>query len=261
MYRPFHDRCYICPTSLTWGIADIANNDVPVYYASITAILFTNLLKAEDEIEGLMCYRTKQTPRPAGVCAVTVHYYLGNCSIYSYELWGGRRSPNIKEGHCSERIDHADESISKPETYRIVCYCWSNPYCAGMFSSFEEQIGKKLRNEDKRMYYQCFEDNLKNNAFLTIPALSTTLAQPTQELTHTPFETASHPKRPYLSEEAKIRRKVRANIRFRYLDWAIKRNLIILLVIAVFMAISGYFYYGESAPDLAKLAKKTPKDT
>ncbi|RCN50938.1 hypothetical protein ANCCAN_02951 [Ancylostoma caninum] len=53
------------------------------------------------------------------------------------------------------------------------------------------------------------------------------------------------PSKPYLSAEAK-----------KYLHWAIGRNLIFFLVIAILIGASGYFYYGKDSPDLGTLTKK-----
>ncbi|KAL6743620.1 hypothetical protein Aduo_016640 [Ancylostoma duodenale] len=68
--------------------------------------------------------------------------------------------------------------------------------------------------------------------------------------TPAPFEdvTQAHvkpPSKPYLSAEAK-----------KYLHWAIGRNLIFFLVIAILIGASGYFYYGKDPPDLSELMKK-----
>ncbi|KAK5969333.1 hypothetical protein GCK32_015314, partial [Trichostrongylus colubriformis] len=155
----------------------------------------------------IKCYTTKKGIQAYGVCALTVDYRYGSkCDIFSFELWGGRKSGQHM-GNCGMKTVNETEKGKIVKIWRINCYCDSGTHCAEFLSTFKEFLDN---NRGKMTLYQCLYDQLKAGMFLSDKGLlstssvrseaffSTSTVQPAESIKPVPRR-----KRPYLSEKAK----------------------------------------------------------
>ncbi|WKY14003.1 hypothetical protein Q1695_004662 [Nippostrongylus brasiliensis] len=174
--------------------------------------------------KALQCYLTQhQTYKDKLSCALSVDFRgYSECEILDYKLWGpANQSTVFPSGTCIDREqDYVGEYYP---ARRVICMCDSDTFCVLRLSTFQEHLQYKinLQNEES-YYYSCLQNSLQQEFFGSPPTTtepdvgSATQAEEEQQFT--------------LTDEEK-----------EYLDWAIARNIFIMILLMVVICVSGYF--------------------